>query len=139
MKTPTTADMALLAFARDVQERSYSPYSKFRVGAAVFADGEVFCGVNVENAAYGATICAEAAAVSAAVTAGCRDITAIAIVGDALAPCTPCGTCRQILSEFNLDMRVIMGGVGDEVMIQTIDELLPETFSLGLLDQNEIS
>lgn len=137
MKTPTTSDYTLLAFAREVQERAYAPYSKFRVGAAVFADGEVFTGTNVENAAFGATVCAEAAAVAAAVAAGCTSIQAIAISGDSAAPCVPCGTCRQILSEFNQDMRIVMGGTGDEIMVETIEDLLPASFSPGMLDQDE--
>ena len=83
MHTPTPADLVLLAQARDVQENAYAPYSGFRVGAAVFtAEGEIFRGVNVENAAYGSTVCAERAALTAAVTHGFTDIQAIAVVGD---------------------------------------------------------
>lgn len=137
MKTPTSSDLALLAFARDVQAHAYAPYSHFRVGAAVFAGGDVFVGVNVENSAYGSTTCAEADAIAAAVASGTRDISAIAIAGDSEGPCVPCGNCRQILSEFNLDMRIIMGGSGDEVMVETMEDLLPDSFSAGLLDQDE--
>ena len=89
MRNLTQPDLALLAFAREVQEKAYAPYSGFRVGAAVYADGEIFQGVNIENAAYGATICAERSALAAAVSAGCTDITAIAIVGDSESPTTP--------------------------------------------------
>ena len=137
MRNLTQPDLALLAFAREAQEKAYAPYSGFRVGAAVYADGDIFQGVNVENAAYGATICAERAAVIAAVTAGCLDVTAIAIVGDSDAPIVPCGCCRQVLAEFNPEMRVIMGGSGDEVRVMTLDELLPEPFVRGFLDQDE--
>jgi cytidine deaminase len=137
MRSLTQPDLALLAFAREVQEKSYSPYSGFRVGAAVYADGEIFQGVNIENAAYGATICAERSALSAAVSAGCRDVTAIAIVGDSESPTTPCGCCRQALAEFNPEMRVIMGGVTDEVLVMSLEELLPEAFVRGFLDQDE--
>ncbi|MBI5231834.1 MAG: cytidine deaminase [Coriobacteriales bacterium] len=137
MRNLTQPDLALLAFAREAQEKSYSPYSSFRVGAAVFADGEIYEGTNVENAAYPATLCAEAGALSAAIAAGARDITAIAIVGDSEAPTVPCGTCRQRLAEFNPEMRVIMGGASDEVMVMTLDELLPEAFVRGFLDQDE--
>jgi cytidine deaminase len=133
----TQPDLALLAFAREAQERSYSPYSGFRVGAAIFANGDIFSGTNVENAAYGATMCAEQAALGRAVTAGCRDIDAIAVVGDSESPCVPCGTCRQMLAEFNPEMRVIMGGRTDEVMVMSLDELLPEAFVRGFLDQDE--
>jgi len=138
MRNPTTADLVLLAQARDIQENAYAPYSSFRVGAAIFtAEGETFRGVNVENAAYGATICAERAALTAAVTHGFRDIQAIAVVGDSSAPTVPCGCCRQALAEFNPEMRVIMGGQSDDVMVMTLDELLPEAFVRGYLDQDE--
>ena len=137
MRNLTQADLALLAFAREVQEKAYAPYSGFRVGAAIYADGEIFQGVNVENAAYGATICAECSALTAAVTAGYTDISAIAVVGDSQSPVVPCGCCRQALAEFNPELRVIMGGVTDEVRVMTLEELLPEAFVRGYLDQDE--
>ena len=137
MRSLTQADLALLAFAREAQERAYSPYSMFRVGAAVYADGEIFQGCNIESAAYPATICAERAALAAAISAGYRDISAVAVVGESEAPTVPCGGCRQALAEFNPEMRVIMGGRTDEVMVMTLDELLPEAFVRGYLDQDE--
>ncbi|MDY0340416.1 MAG: cytidine deaminase [Coriobacteriia bacterium] len=132
----TEGDLALLAFAREVQSRAYVPYSSFRVGAAVFAGGEIFQGVNVENAAYGSTLCAERAAAMAAVTAGHTDFDAIAVIGDSDAPCVPCGACRQFLAEFNPAMRVIMSGKTDAVEVLRLDELLPEPFVRGYLDQD---
>lgn len=137
MRNLTQPDLALLAFAREIQANSYSPYSRFRVGAAVYAGGEIFQGVNVENAAYGSTLCAERSALTAAVTAGCTEIDAVAIVGDSESPTVPCGACRQALAEFNPDMRVIMGGCTYEVMVMSLDELLPEAFVRGYLDQDE--
>lgn len=137
MRNLTQADLALLAFAREAQEKAYVPYSSFRVGAAIYADGEIFQGVNIENAAYGATICAERSALAAAVTAGFTDITAIAVVGDSQSPVVPCGCCRQSLAEFNPDLRIIMGGTTDEVRVMTLEELLPEAFVRGYLDQDE--
>lgn len=137
MRNLTQPDLALLAFAREVQEKAYAPYSGFRVGAAVYADGDIFQGVNIENAAYGATMCAERSAIAAAVAAGARDVTAIAIVGDSESPTVPCGCCRQVLAEFNPEMRVIMGGNSDEVRVMSLDELLPEAFVRGFLDQDE--
>jgi cytidine deaminase len=131
------ADLTLLAFAREVKPKAYAPYSEFRVGAAVFAGGEIFQGVNVENAAYGSTICAERAAALAAVTAGHREFDAIAVVGDSEAPTVPCGACRQFLAEFNPEMRVIIGGRGDAVEVRTLDQLLPEAFVRGYLDQDD--
>lgn len=137
MHNLTQPDLALLAFAREVQEKAYAPYSGFRVGAAVYANGEIFQGVNVENAAYGDTLCAERGAVMAAVAAGCTDLTAIAVVGDSDSPVVPCGSCRQVLAEFNPELRVIMGGSTDEVMVMGLDELLPEAFVRGFLDSDE--
>ena len=137
MRNLTQPDLALLAFAREVQEKAYTPYSGFRVGAAVYANDDIFQGVNIENAASGATICAERSAVGAAITAGCTDITAIAIVGDSETPTPPCGICRQVLAEFNPELRVIMGGSTDEVRVMTLEELLPEPFVRGFLDQDE--
>ncbi len=138
MHNLTQPDLVLLAFAREAQERAYAPYSMYRVGAAVHTEeGETFQGCNIENAAYASTICAEQAAVARAVSAGFRNITAVAIVGDSAAPCVPCGCCRQVLAEFNPEMRVIMGGQRDDVMVMTLDELLPESFQRGFLDQDE--
>ncbi len=133
----TQPDLALLAFAREAQERAYAPYSGFRVGAAVIAGGDIFEGANVENAAFDASLCAERAAVAAAVQAGHTDIDAIAIVGDSESPTVPCGTCRQVLAEFNPEMRVVMGGRADAVSVMRLDELLPEPFVRGFLDQDE--
>ena len=137
MRNLTQPDLALLAFAREAKEKAYAPYSEFRVGAAVYADGDIYQGVNVENAAYGSTLCAERGAVMAAVAAGARTIDAVAVVGDSEAPTFPCGACRQVLAEFNPSMRVVMGGRTDEVMVMTLDELLPEAFVRGYLDQDD--
>jgi len=137
MRNLTQPDLALLAFAREAQEKAYSPYSGFRVGAAIYANGEIFQGVNIENAAYPVTMCAERSALAAAITAGCTEITGIAVVGDSQTPTPPCGCCRQALAEFNPDLRVIMGGSTDEVLVMTLDELLPEAFVRGYLDQDE--
>lgn len=133
----TQPDLALLAFAREIRPKAYAPYSEFRVGAAIFAGGEIFQGVNVENAAFGSTICAERGAAMAAVAAGYHDFDAIAVVGDSDAPTVPCGACRQFLAEFNPEMRVIMGGRTDAVEVTTLDMLLPEAFVRGYLDQDD--
>jgi len=139
MKSITQPDLTLLAFARQAQERAYAPYSGFRVGAAIYCAGEVTQGVNVENAAYGSTICAEQAAATAAVLKGFKIFEAIAIVGDSDDPVVPCGACLQFLSEFNPQMRIIMGSRGDAVRIATLDELLPEAFARGLLEEASTS
>jgi cytidine deaminase len=132
----TQPDLALLAFAREAQERAYAPYSGFKVGAAIFAGGEIYQGCNIENASYGVTMCAEMSAAAAAVLAGNRDFDAIAIVGQSESPTVPCGRCRQVLAEFNPEMRIVIGGTTDEVRVYTLDELLPEAFVRGYLDQN---
>ena len=129
-------DLALLAFAREAQDKAYAPYSNFHVGAAVFAGGEIYQGCNVENAAYGSTVCAERGAAMAAVLAGNRFFDAIAVVGDSEAPTVPCGACRQFLAEFNPEMRVVMGGASDAVQVSSLEELLPDPFVRGYLDQD---
>ena len=123
---PDTADQELYDAAVDVATRAYAPYSRFLVGAAVRTDdGRVFLGVNVENAAYPLGICAEKAALAAAVTAGCGvgDFEAIAITA------SPCGGCRQWLHELGLG-RVVYARAGGEVVVTTPAELLPDTFEL---------
>jgi cytidine deaminase len=136
MNETTKADLALLAFAREAQEKAYAPYSSFRVGAAVYAGGEIYQGCNVENAAYGSTICAERAAAMAAVLAGNTFFDAMAVVGDSDDPTVPCGACRQFLAEFNPEMRVVMGGRTEHVRVSSLEELLPEPFAPGYLDQD---
>ncbi|HEX6644407.1 MAG TPA: cytidine deaminase [Gemmatimonadales bacterium] len=119
---------ALVALARRAQQQAYAPYSGFRVGAAVEAeDGTTFMGCNIENASYGLTICAERAAVAAAVTAGHRRIRRVAVVTDADPPSAPCGACRQVLSEFGPALTVIASGPRGERR-WTMQELLPDAF-----------
>jgi cytidine deaminase len=118
----------LVEAARAVQLRAYAPYSKFRVGCALEAeDGRVFVGCNVENASYGLTICAERAAVCAAVAAGAHRFRRAVVVSDADPPAAPCGACRQVLSEFGRELRV--EGVSPAGTVSwTIAELLPSAF-----------
>jgi cytidine deaminase len=130
------ADLALLAFAREAQEKAYAPYSNFHVGAAIYAGGEIYQGCNVENAAYGSSVCAERGAAMTAVLAGNTFFDSIAVVGDSQDPTVPCGACRQFLAEFNPEMRVVMGGREDHVQVSTLDELLPDAFVRGYLDQD---
>lgn len=119
---------ALLALAEEIRGNAHAEYSHFRVGAALLtASGKVYLGVNIENASYPAGICAERSAISAAVTAGERDFTAIAICGGlASEPCFPCGICRQVLSEFcGPDFPVILS-----TGIYPLKNLLPHSFTL---------
>ncbi|MGI6031537.1 MAG: cytidine deaminase [Eubacteriales bacterium] len=125
-------DTTLLQFAQEARERAYAPYSGFRVGAALLtASGKVFTGCNVENATYGATLCAERAAISSAIVSGERSFTAIAIVGNGQEPCMPCGICRQVLCEFSPQMRVICWDGQGGTQSWTAGELLPGHFTLS--------
>ena len=119
-------DADLVAAARAVRANSYSPYSKYAVGAALRgASGKVYTGVNVENAAYPLTMCAERAAIYAAVSQGERAFDAIAVV--TANGGTPCGACRQVLAEFRVP-RVIVAGKGRRTLSYTLAELLPHSF-----------
>ena len=118
----------LVAAARAAQARAYAPYSNFRVGAARESEsGAVFGGSNGENASYGLTICAERAAVCAAVASGVRRFRRAVVVSDADPPAAPCGACRQVLSEFGSDLRI--DAVGPKRTASwTMAELLPAAF-----------
>ena len=118
----------LVAAAYRARERAYAPYSNFSVGAAVIcADGRVFEGCNIENASYSLTICAERAAIFAAVAAGCRKIDAIAIAGPGEDPLSPCGACRQVMLELSPNAEVIMAGATGH-RTRTVRDLLPDAF-----------
>lgn len=122
---------ALLAAARGVQARAYAPYSHYRVGVALeAADGSVYTGCNVENASYGLTICAERAAVTAAVAAGARRFRRVVIVTDSDPPAPPCGACRQVLGEFGLDLPGESVGPAQRVS-WNLRDLLPLAFGPG--------
>lgn len=116
--------------AMAAMERAYAPYSGFRVGAALLAtDGSVTEGCNVENAAYPAGICAERAAVAAAVARGVRDFAAIVIATEAEIPTSPCGMCRQVLMEFSPQMTVVSVTRAGADARWTMSDLLPDAFT----------
>ena len=119
----------LKAAAVAMLDRAYCPYSHFAVGAALeCADGTVFTGCNIENAAFSPTICAERTAVAKAVSEGHTDFVRIAIAGRSAGFCVPCGVCRQVLREFAPDIEVIcLNGKGEE-QVFTLSELLPHSF-----------
>jgi len=125
---------SLTTAAANVRTRAHAPYSKFQVGAAVLtANGEIFAGCNVENASYGLTICAERVAVGTAVAAGHKKIVAVAVVSSG--GHSPCGACRQVLSEFGPAMEVILIDADDPTRTRatTLADLLPEQFSSNAL------
>ena len=123
--------MSLVDFARQAAGNSYSPYSEFAVGAAVqWADGTVTTGTNVENKSYGLTQCAERSAVTAGVSQGLRDILAIAVWVGEDQPVSPCGACRQVLSEFSSpenSIEVILACPNGD-RSTTLKDLLPDSF-----------
>ena len=123
-------DSELMAMAKEVMKSAYAPYSHFSVGAAVETDdGEVYCGCNIENSSYGATICAERTAISKAVSEGYRRITRIAICDSNNSFAWPCGICRQVMSEFAVeDFYVILEDNG-KLSNFFLKELLPNSFS----------
>lgn len=130
---PGAADLdtlALLDRARTLLPRAYADYSSFPVGAVVLTRaGNLFDGVNVENAAFGSTICAERVAIGSMVTAGdLSGIRVVAVTGHGLKPLSPCGACRQVIFEFGSDALVLGRGDSDEVGEWTASGLLPEGF-----------
>jgi len=125
---------AMLEAARAVQRLAYAPYSGYRVGAALEgADGRVFVGCNVENASYGLTICAERAALVAAVAAGVRQFRRIVVVSDSDPPASPCGACRQMLAEFGPALEVEAVGPA-KAQRWILSELLPDAFTSHRLE-----
>jgi cytidine deaminase len=134
MENPSSVDIeALVRAAREVRANAWAPYSHYRVGAALLAsDGRVFLGVNVENSAYPTSLCAEHGAIAAAVTAGARSFSAVAVVTQPKPggqPGAPCGKCRQALAEFGTDLLVILAGAEGPATTVSLAELLPRAFT----------
>ena len=132
----------LLLAARAVRERSYCPYSRFRVGASVLMDGELSIGCNFENASYGGTVCAERTAIGAGIAAGHRSLQAVAISTDAFADPdlearAPCGLCRQVMAEFADESTIVLLDAGDRygsecsADVLAFREIFPLRFRLG--------
>ena len=127
----------LIKEAQKASQFSYSPYSSFPVGAALLTkDGKIYTGTNVENCAYGLCVCAERIAIFKAVTEGNKDFEALAVVIPEKSPGypSPCGSCRQVMAEFSLEMKVIMAKGEEDYQITTVKELLPWAFSPKNLD-----
>jgi cytidine deaminase len=126
----------LVDAACEARRNSHSPYSDFRVGAALLGcSGTVYPGTNVENASIGLSICAERSAVCGAVSRGEKEFTAIAICADGVSPTPPCGACRQFLLEFGRDLKVLVAGEkgsAGEVLEYVITDLIPFAFETYL-------
>ncbi len=126
----------LILSALEARKKAYTPYSEFKVGAAVLtAELRIYTGCNIENAAYSPGICGERTAIYKAVSEGCRKIKAIAVVGDKAGDTVsqyafPCGVCRQVMREFSNpeEMIVIVAKSCDEYQVYTLNQLLPESF-----------
>lgn len=123
-------DLELYNAAVKARKNSYSPYSNFAVGAAVrTADGKIYQGCNIENGSYGLTVCAERNAIFAAVCAGECNLAEICVVADTSGPVSPCGACRQVMSEFKIN-RIILANLKGDVKEMTLEEILPYGFEL---------
>lgn len=123
----------LIELAIDARKLAYTPYSHFAVGAAlVTKDGKTFVGANIENASYPLCMCAERNAIYQAYLKGAKkeDIEALAVVADTDGPCSPCGACRQVISELlNKDAKIIMTNLKGNTKVVTVEQLLPFAFS----------
>ena len=124
----------LVRAAKEVRERAYAPYSKFRVGAALLTkSGKIYTGCNVESASYGLTVCAERVAIWKAVSEGEKEFEKIAVVADTQELTPPCGVCRQIIWEFCGDVPVIFANLKDDSETVKMSELLPRAFDTKFL------
>ncbi|MEH7010101.1 cytidine deaminase [Neobacillus niacini] len=121
----------LIEESKKAREKAYVPYSKFEVGAALLTtDGKVYHGCNIENAAYSMCNCAERTALFKAYSEGDRDFSMLAVVADTDRPCSPCGACRQVISELcPKDMKVVLTNLKGDILEITVAELLPGAFS----------
>lgn len=117
--------------AIDARSRAYTPYSKFNVGAVVIDEtGKEILGCNVENASYGLSMCAERTAIFKAVSEGSKSIDTVVVVGDTDGPISPCGACRQVISEFaSDDFTLILANMAGETKVMTKEDMLPYGFS----------
>ena len=122
----------MIELAKEASNKAYAPYSRFSVGACVLTENDkVYTGCNFENSSYGLAICAERNAVGSAISDGERKIKAVAIYSPSMDNCTPCGACRQVLSEFKSDSGLdVIVKINDGIKVYNLEELLPETFRL---------
>ncbi|MGI6673416.1 MAG: cytidine deaminase [Limnochordia bacterium] len=132
----------LMELAIKAREMAYVPYSNFKVGAALLAaDGQVYLGCNIENAAFSPTNCAERTAIFKALSEGTRHFTALAVVADTEQPVPPCGVCRQVMAEFfDPEMPIYLGNLKGEMVQTSLQTLLPGSFTkrdLGMGESND--
>ncbi len=128
-------DLQLVQKALEARNNSYSPYSKYQVGAAlVCADGTIYTGCNIENASYPCGICAERTAMSKAVSEGHKKFTSMAVAGSSKEICTPCGICRQFMYEFAPDLRILCSSDSGEYKELILKDLLPEGFGAASME-----
>lgn len=123
----------LIDAARAVRKNAHAPYSRYHVGAALRAkSGKIYVGANVENASYGLALCAERSAVAAAVSAGEKQLVAVAVVTATSPPAAPCGMCRQVLAEFGVDdLPIALVNDSGERVDTTLGAMLPHAFRSG--------
>jgi cytidine deaminase len=121
----------LIGSAKEASQNSYSPYSNYKVGAAILTkSGEIFTGTNIENASYPASVCAERVALFKAISEGFKEFEALAIYAEGECLPFPCGICRQVIREFTDDLPIIVAKSEEEYVVKNISELLPSTFKL---------
>ncbi|MGC9337749.1 MAG: cytidine deaminase [Candidatus Cloacimonadia bacterium] len=122
----------LISSAKEASQNSYSPYSSYKVGAAVLTkSGDIFTGTNIENASYPASVCAERVAIFKAISEGFQQLEALAIYAEGEHMPFPCGICRQVISEFADDLPIIIAKSEKEYIVKNIAELLPFPFNFG--------
>jgi len=123
----------LIKAAKEASEHSYSPYSKYKVGAALLTrNGKIYTGTNIENASFPAGMCAERVALFDAVKNGEKEFEALAIYAEGENFPFPCGICRQVISEFTRDIQIIIAKSEDEYVVKNISELLPDSFEFTI-------
>lgn len=121
----------LISFAKEASKFSYSPYSNYKVGAALLTkSGKIFTGTNIENASFPAGMCAERVAIFKAISEGFKDFAALAIYAQGKLFPYPCGICRQVIAEFSKDLPIISAKSENKYVIKNISELLPSVFEI---------